>query len=145
MDIPTLTTSAWQVIQPLLPLLAAKGAEELGKQAGGALWGAVKEKFDDKPAAKETLEDLLKSPEDSDQQAAFRVQLKKLLQDDAEFASQLETLLQAASTSYTANLEGDGAIAQGDGATAVGKGGVYVGGNSEGNTIVTGNGNLIEK
>ena len=52
MDISALTTAAWTAIQPLLPLLAAKGAEELGKGAGGSLWETVKKKFDKKPETK---------------------------------------------------------------------------------------------
>jgi formylglycine-generating enzyme required for sulfatase activity len=44
---------------------------------------------------------------------------------------------------YTATLVGDGAIAQGEGAKAVGKGGVLIGGHATGNTIVTGNGNVV--
>jgi hypothetical protein len=145
MDIPTLATAVWTAILPLLPLLASKGAEKIGEEAGASLWEAVKKKFEGKPAAKESLEDLVKAHEDSDFQAAFRVQLKKALLDDEDFAKALAPLLEKAEASYKANLEGDGAIAQGDGATAVGAGGVSIGGNVSGSTIVTGNDNLIEK
>ena len=145
MDIPTLATAVWTAVLPLLPLIASKGAEKLGEEAGESLWEAVKEKFDGKPAAKESLDELLNSHEDNDLQAVFRVQLKKLLKEDDDFAKQLETLLKSAGTTYTANLEGNGAIAQGDGATAVGKGGVSIGGSVSGSTIVTGDGNLVEK
>lgn len=138
LDLALLTNSAWIALQPLLPVIATKGAEELGKQAGGALWETIKKKFDTKAAAKEALQDLLKSPNDSDLQAVFRVQLKKLLKEDAMFANNVDQLLKAAGTTYTAHLEGDGAITQGTGATALGAGGVYVGGSVNGGNIDTG-------
>ena len=143
MDITLLTITAWQAIQPLLPLIVTKGAEELGKRAVGGLWESVKRKFDSKPAAKEALSDLLTSPADADLQAAFRVRLKKLLVEDATFAVQLSDLLEAAGTQYNAALQGNGAIAQGDGATAVGKGGVYIGGSARDDTIITGDENKV--
>jgi len=55
MDINTLTTSVWRILQLLLPLLAAKGAEELGKQSGAALWDAVKKKFEKNPETKKVV------------------------------------------------------------------------------------------
>ena len=145
MDIPTLATAVWTAVLPLLPLIASKGAEKIGEEAGESLWEAVKEKFDGKPTAKESLDELLSSHEDSDLQAVFRVQLKKLLKEDGDFAKQLEGLLQVTGTSNIAHVEGGGTVVQGDNSVGVGQGGVYIGGNSEGNTIVTGDGNLIEK
>jgi hypothetical protein len=143
LDLALLTTATWTALQPLLPIIAAKGAEELGKQAGGVLWETIKKKFDTKAAAKEALGDLLKSPNDSDLQAAFRVQLKKLLEEDPAFASNVDQLLKATGTTYTAHLEGDGAIAQGKGAKAVGAGGVMIGGNVSGSNVVMGDKNKI--
>lgn len=143
MDIPTFATAAWTVIAPLLPMIASKGAEKLGEEAGASLWTAVKEKFEKKPAAQESLEDILKDPKDEDFQAAFRVQLKKALLEDENFAKSLVPLVAKAEASYNATLKGDGAIAQGDNATAVGAGGVSIGGNVSGSTVVTGNGNVV--
>ena len=144
MDITTFSTSAWQIIQPLLPLLAAKGAEELGKQSGGALWEAVKKKFEKKPETKKIVEKIITQPENTTVQGAFQYHLEELLENDQAFLSQLEALVEKVGTNYTAKLEGSGSIAQGEGATAVGAGGVYIGGNSAGNMIVTGDENLIE-
>jgi hypothetical protein len=144
MDIPTLANATWQAIQPLLPLLAAKGAEEIGKQAGVSLWEAVSAKFEKKPETKKVAEKLLAEPESAKMQGAFQYHLEELLEEDADFAVELEKLLESAGTTYSAINIGDGAIAQGEGATAVGKGGVYIGGSAKGNTIVTGDGNLVE-
>ena len=147
LDLAILTTSAWTVLQPYVPILATKAAEKIGEkvpEAVGKVWETIKKKFDTKAAAKEALEDLLKSPEDADTQAAFRQQLKKVMAEDETFANDLSKLLEAAGGTYKASLAGDGAIAQGPGAKAVGKGGVMIGGNVNGSNIVTGDNNLIE-
>ena len=145
MDIPTIANSVWTAIQPLLPLLAAKGVEKLGEEAGASLWKVVQEKFEKKPETKKITEKLLAEPESAKMQGTFQYHLEELLENDADFASQLETLLSTVGTTYAANLKGDGAIAQGAGAKAVGKGGVLIEGSMNGSTILTGDGNLIEK
>jgi len=135
-DIALLATSAWTMIQPYLPVLATKAMDEISKkvpEAVGKVWDAITKKFETKPAAKEALDDVLKSPEDADTQATFRQQLKKIMAEDESFASDLSKLLETAGDSYKASLTGDGAIAQGAGARAVGKGGVMIGGDVGGN------------
>ena len=140
-------SQVWQALQPYLPILLTGAATEMGKRvpdAIGELWKTLTARMKQKPAATEALDDLTQTPDDPDAQAAFRMQVKKLLRDE-DFAAQLAALLQAAGTRYEAHLEGDGAIAQGNGATAVGKGGVYIGGDASGNTFVTGDKNNIKK
>ena len=144
-DITLLAASAWTVLQPYLPILATKAVEELGTQVPavvGTVWESIKKKFVTRTSAKEALEDLKQSPEDSDTQATFRQQLKKLMADDQSFATELSQLLEAAGDTYAASLTGDGAIAQGTGAKAVGAGGVMIGGNVDGN-VVMGNENIV--
>jgi hypothetical protein len=128
LEIPVLVTSAWTAVQPFLPIIATKGAEKLGEALVTDLWTAIKKKFDTKAAAREALEELLKAPADVDVQGAFRLQLKKLLQEDASFATDLEKLLTAAGSDFKGQVIGGGALAQGNGATAVGQGGIYIGG-----------------
>ena len=145
LDLALLTSSLWTTLQPYVPILATKAAEEIGKkvpEAVGKVWGALKKKFDSKAAAQEALADLLKSPDDRDLQAAFRVQLKKLLEEDAGFAGDMHQLLKTASPTYAAHLEGDGAIAQGEGAKAVGAGGVLIEGNVTGSSVIAGDNNV---
>ncbi len=72
MDIPHLTAAVWQVFQPYLPLLAAKGVEELGKRAVGELWEAVKKCFAQKDETKKLADKLLASPNDPAVQGAFQ-------------------------------------------------------------------------
>lgn len=145
LDLALMTKSTWTMLQPYIPVLATKAAEKIGEkvpEAVGKLWSMLQKKFNAKAAAKDALDDLLRSPEDGDLQAAFRVQLKKLLEEDADFAGDMQQLLKAADTSYSARLDGDGAIAQGEGSTAVGAGGVHSGGNVSGNSIVAGDNNV---
>ena len=145
-DIGLLATSAWTMLQPYLPILATKTAEAVGgsvPQAIGKVWKTIEKKLDTKGAAKEALEDLLKSPEDADTQATFRQQLKKLLAEDQSFVTELSKLLEAVGDTYKASLEGDGAIAQGTGAKAVGKGGVMIDGSVSGSNFITGDHNFV--
>jgi hypothetical protein len=144
--IPALVASAWTVLQPYLPLIAAKAAEKVGEglpTAVGKAWKAIKQKFDTKAAAKEALEELLKDPANADAVGAFRLQLKKALEEDDTFASNLAKLLAAAGATYKAELHGAGAIAMGPGAKAVGKGGILIEGDVDGSTLVTGNSNSV--
>jgi len=142
-EIPALVTSAWTTLQPFLPIIATKAAEEIGKTAVAKIWTAIEKKFDTKAAAKEALEDLLKNPKDEDTHVVFRVQLKKLLEEDNAFASDLASLLESAGSDYNAQVIGGGAIAQGTNAKAVGAGGIMIEGGMSGSNIVVGNNNKV--
>jgi hypothetical protein len=145
-DVALLTTSAWTLLQPYLPILATKAVEEIGTQVPKAVaqvWGAIRKKFDTKAIAKEALDDLQKKPQDPDTQASFRQQLKKAMAEDESFATDLSKLLEAAGDTYKASLTGDGAIAQGTGARAVGKRGVMIDGSVSDSNIVTGDHNSV--
>jgi hypothetical protein len=138
-DVVALANSVWTMVQPYLPVLATKAADEITKkvpEAVSLVWEKIKKKFEAKPAAQEAMEDVLKSPEDPDTQATFRQQLKKAMTEDESFASGLAKLLEAAGDAYKASLIGDGASAQGAGAKAVGKGGVMIGGDVNGNFVM---------
>jgi hypothetical protein len=88
-EISALVTTTWTALQPFLHIIATKAAEEIGKTAVGKIWAAIEKKFDTKAAAKEALQELIKNPQDVDTQGAFRLQLKKLLEEDNVFASDL--------------------------------------------------------
>lgn len=142
-EIPALVTSSWAALQPFLPIIATKAAEEVGKTAVAEVWTAIKKKFDMKESAKEALADLLKDPQDADAQGAFRKQLKKLLEEDSSFANDLASLLDKAGSDYKGQVIGDGALAMGTGAKAVGKGGILIEGGMTGSNLVLGNNNTI--
>ncbi|MCI0556240.1 MAG: hypothetical protein L0287_35300, partial [Anaerolineae bacterium] len=67
------------------------------------------------------------------------------LENDEAFAKRLEDLVNEAKqiTSYSAEMKGDGAIAQGNNSVAVGRGGIHIGGNVSESNIITGNSNVI--
>jgi hypothetical protein len=140
MDATTISTTvsdAWTILQPYLPIIATKTAEKVGAElpaAVGKVWGALKAKFDNKQAAKEALTDLLKSPGDSDLQAVFRVQVKKILEEDSVFAEEFNSLVKEAGTQINVRVR-DGAAAIGDHAKAVGKGGTLIEGSVGGDYI----------
>ena len=135
-----LSKSAFDFLKPYLPMIAAKAAEKLGEglpAAVGQLWTAIRAKFAARPAAAEAEKDLLAAPDDSDVQAAFRVQLKKALEEDPEFAALVRKLLgeTLAQTGRQATVIGDGVIVQGDRNKVVGAGGVMIEGDVGGDVI----------
>ena len=149
-SIAPLVISAWKLIAPYAKKVAGKLVEKAGESlpdAVGKVWDTVKDKMEEHPETSALPAELTAAPDDQVVQGAFQYQLKKILENDEVFARQLEKLVtdakQMTTTTYSATLEGDGAIAQGNGATAVGKGGVHIGGNVSGSNIVTGNHNAV--
>ena len=134
MDIVALASSITTVLVPLLPYLlkaGEKAAEETGKAVAGqgwewakSLWTKLKPKVEAKPGALEAAQDVAQAPEDQDALAAFRQQLKKLLNKDQSLAEEVSRLL-------------DQGRAAGINVTASGAGSVAIGGNVQGSTINT--------
>lgn len=126
MDASTIASIASAAVSLLVPYLKGLG-EELAKKAGGKigetagetalskvkqLHSSIKAKFAAKPAAAEALDDLTKSPDDSDLQATVRTQLKKILSSDEDFAKELADLLKeavdaCAETVFHTSIQGD--------------------------------------
>lgn len=73
-----------------------KAGETAATKVGEDIYQSLKARFGKKPVAQNTLADLEQDPTDPDRQAAVRVQLKKLLAEDASFATQLQQLLKQA-------------------------------------------------
>jgi hypothetical protein len=149
---PSLVAQVVSFLTPFLPYLLKAGkkageelAGEAGKKFGDAawegakhLWGKLRPKIEERPAALEAVQEVANAPSDPDAQAAVRVQLKKILSADESFAAEIARLLEAAGprTTYNAVLYGSGAIAQGNGNVVAGAGGVAVGGNVNGGITV---------
>ena len=95
--------------------LADQAIEHL-PEGVGKVWGYVVEKFQGKPAAEEAANDLASHPDDEDSQAAFRRQLKKLLEDPT-VVSELSALLTKGKESMGINVQ-SGAVATGGGVAA---------------------------
>jgi len=148
LSIAPLALSAWNFILPYANKLAGKLVEKAGESVPdvvGKVWDAVKEKMEARPETQSLPADLVTAPEDEEIQGAFKYQLKKLLENDEAFARQLEESVKEAkqAISYSADMNGDGAIAQGNKSVAVGRGGIHIGGQASGNTIIAGNNNVV--
>ena len=109
--------------------LKVRGSEVVSRLT--KLYDTLKAKLT-KPAAAEALADLEKAPENADAQAALRLQLKKVLADDADLRHALEPLVReiqdkgGAGLAQTANVSGnenDVNQISGSGNTVTGRGG----------------------
>ncbi len=99
MDIVTLTA----LLAPHLPTLmklGGKAAESAASKVGADTWETVKKiwaklspRIEAKESAKEAAIDVANNPDDEDLQAALRVQLKKLLDQDKELEDAIAKIL----------------------------------------------------
>lgn len=138
MDIPAIATAVTSFLVPALPYLVKageKGSEVIGQklaadawEKASAIWQRLSPAVEASPPAVAAVQEVASAPDDPDAQAAFRLQLKKILAADERLISVLVQLLEAAGpANYHAEVHGEGAVAQGSGAVAAGKGGVAVG------------------
>src|SRR2546423_12113609 len=99
MDPQASATTEVTVRSPYLVKAGEKSVEEVGKRLPdqiGHVWRAIMAKFTGKPAAEEAVKDLVATPDDTDNQAAFRKELRKVLETDTAFAAEFEPLLSSA-------------------------------------------------
>ena len=142
MDATALAVQVTAILAPFLPHLVEAGrnvAEGAGKELeehswnlAKTLWGRLRPKVDGKPAAREAARDAAASPGDADLEATLRVQIRKLLSEDAVLAEELSRLLTEAERPVAAVT-----------VTASGRGAVAAGGNINRSTIVTGDRNRV--
>ncbi|MCT7970743.1 hypothetical protein [Laspinema olomoucense] len=100
---PQLISTVINILRPHLPtLIAAMGTVGNGTltavgeavpQKVQQLWGKMIGALTRKPAAQEAATDLATAPDDPDLQAAFRVQLKKVLEADPVLAEEIASWL----------------------------------------------------
>jgi hypothetical protein len=95
MDPEELAKVVSALLAPTLPYLI-RGAGQAGKTIRGEvskqaqrLWAVLKPKIDETPGASGAAADVADAPEDPDAQAAFRLQLRKLLAQDPAFLEEL--------------------------------------------------------
>jgi hypothetical protein len=131
-----LATAAVSFLSPYLVKAGEKTAERIGEklpEAVGKMWKAIIGKFKGYPAAKVAVQDLVARPQDEDNLAAFRKELRKILGNDPAFAVELKGLLNQAQDqgSDTISNTGSGAVAtRGD--IAGGEGGLVLQGDVHG-------------
>lgn len=95
LDPATISVLVSAAVGFLTPYLT-KAGEAVAKKTGEDVYQALKARFIKKPAAQEALNDLEKTPQDPDLQAALRVQLRKLLEEDETFSAHLQEVLKKA-------------------------------------------------
>lgn len=121
-DPATLIPNAVALLAPALPLLygfakeTAKGAAgKLGEtviEKADALLTKLKAKFSSRPALEEAVKDVAKQPDDADAQAALRVQLRKLLEAEPDFAGELHQIVSTVNNNnMTQHVSGTGNFA----------------------------------
>jgi hypothetical protein len=142
MEPTALATTAVALLSPYIVKAGEKTAEKLGEMlpAGvGKVWTAITGRFKGKSAAEEATVDLVANPEDEDNQAAFRKQLKKVLDVDPSFMAELAELLAAVQPERGDQIinTGSGAVAT-HGGVAAGAGGVAVGSDVHGGIVMGG-------
>jgi hypothetical protein len=123
-------------LAPFLPTLVKAGEQVVGRAAEAvadeaftyarALWERLKPKVEEKPAAQEAAEEVAARPDDDDALAALRLQLRKLLEEDQQLASDLTRIWEEAQAANVVHV------------TASGERSVAVGGDVSGSTIITG-------
>lgn len=90
---------------------AEKAVEKVGSEAwkyATAIWEKLRPKVDEKPAAKEAANDLAANADDEDALASFRLQLRKLL-DDQDLAAQVGKLWREAEAANVTTATASGA------------------------------------
>lgn len=115
-------------LAPLLPALlniggrvAQETVEAVGEDAvdlGRRIWDKLRGRVEAKPAATEAVDDVAERPDDEDRQAALRVQLRKLLEEDPELAAELGRLWEEGKASGAVNVT---VTASGAGSVAIGR------------------------
>lgn len=95
-----LTTAAFNLIKPFLKTFSEGAVKKAGEEAGKSVYEAVKAKLTGSAAGQEIVEEAEKNPEDETALQMLELQLKKVIQADAEFATHLKGLVEQASAEY---------------------------------------------
>ncbi len=142
MELSILVTTVVAFLAPFLPYVTKAGekaAEEAGKKFGAAawnqakaLWGKLWPKVEDRPAAQDAVENVANNPEDEHAREALRLQVKKVLAEDAGLAQEIAGMVQAGAQA--------GVIAM-----ALGERSVALGGDIVGSTVNISTGDKGEK
>lgn len=138
MDPVTLAPAVLTFLAPYLTKAGGKLADALAENApdyARKLWTAIVGKFMGKPAAEQAARDLLENLTDSDNQAAFRKEIRKAAEEDPAWLTLLADLLSKAQaeTTQQAKISGDNNVI------------INVGGNAQGNIVIGANNRVSGK
>ena len=126
----TIATTAVAFLSPYLVKAGEKAAEEVGKklpEAAARVWNAIMTRFRGNVVAEAAVKDLAEKPGDQLNQSTFANQLRKALEAEPAFVSDLVRLLEEAKrqSGDTISNTGSGAVAT-SGGVAAGAGGAAV-------------------
>jgi len=142
MDPATLAATATTLLVPYLAKLGKSLMDEAGArlpETVSKLWETISARFKDNPAASGAANDLAQKTDDTDNQEAFTLQLKKTLKEDEEFANTLQAILKEAQAQVS-NV-GDGVVAT-NGSIGVGK--IEIERDMSGNIMIGNNNQVME-
>ena len=142
MDPAMLAQTVTGLLTPFLAKMGESMMEEVGAKLPekiGKIWGAITHRFQENPSAPGAASELAKNAEDTDNQEAFALQLRKVLKGDEDFADLLTDLLKEAKNDPSISVVGNGVVANNN-SIAVGK--IRIGGNVDGNFTI---GNQVNK
>lgn len=137
-DVVMLAKEVTTLLVPLMPYLAKAGekavetvAQEIGREGWDKaknLWQRLWQGREEKEAVREAVQEVINQPRDEDAAAALRLQVKKVLTEDASLAGEIAALMQELRPvnlqHFQARLDGSGANVQGEGAKGAGERGV---------------------
>ncbi len=140
-DIAQLAAQTAAFLAPFLPYLikggkiaAKKAFEEAGKkfsekawEYAETLWGKLKPKVEEKPAAQDAVQEFVKDPAEEDALPSLRQQIKKILAEDAKFAAEISITIGEIDSSSIQARDGN----------------VIVKGDVSGSTLISGGRNII--
>jgi hypothetical protein len=92
---PQILSSIVATIVGYLVGFLTKTGEGFAKKAGEDLFTIVKSKMQKNPSGQEAFQDFQQNPNDPDYQAALRIQIKKQMEKDEEWADQIYELLKS--------------------------------------------------
>jgi hypothetical protein len=138
----TIATTAVAFLSPYLVKAGEKAAEEVGKklpEAAARVWNAIMTRFRGNAVAEAAVKDLAEKPGDQLNQSTFANQLRKVLDAEPAFATELAHLLEEAKrqSGDTITNTGSGAVAT-SGGVAAGAGGAAVRGDVQGGINIGG-------
>jgi hypothetical protein len=137
----SIAAEAFDLLLPYIKEIVDVGWQSMRETIPAGVRHLCKAVFDtlySKPAGRDVITELRKTPNDADVQAALRIQLRIALQDRETYLAQIKRLLEYAKTEgggFRAAQTGDGAIAQGSSSRAVGAGGMMIEGGIGGDVV----------
>ena len=142
----TLAASAAALLTPYLVKAYGKAAEKIGENygsdtgSGGPALAGDYRVFQRQACRRRSCRDLVAKPQEEDNVATFRKELRKMPESDSQFAGELARLLGEAQREPGQAIvsTGSGAVAT-SGGVAAGEGGVAIRGNVGGDVSAGGN------